>query len=53
MSAEVQVHEQQNDGSEDLVDNAVVKTLATGGEVFLLEKEQMPAENCVAAIMRY
>jgi hypothetical protein len=53
MDNTIELHEAQQDNSEDLVDNAVVKTLATGGEVFLLEKEQMPAEGCVAAIMRY
>ena len=53
MANELQMHETQQEGSEDLIDNAVVKTLATGGEVFLLDKEQMPAESPIAALMRY
>jgi hypothetical protein len=53
MTNELIVHETQEEGSEDLLDNAVVKTLATGGEVFLLDKEQMPAESQLAALMRY
>jgi hypothetical protein len=53
MANEIKIHEKAEGESEDLIDNAVVKTLATGGEVFLLEKEQMPAESPVAALMRY
>ncbi|HEX8331571.1 MAG TPA: hypothetical protein VF622_03060, partial [Segetibacter sp.] len=53
MTNEIKIHENAEGESEDLIDNAVVKTLATGGEVFLLEKEQMPAESPVAALMRY
>ncbi|MFN2459035.1 MAG: hypothetical protein ABR502_12610 [Chitinophagaceae bacterium] len=50
---ELKFHDKQKAESEDLIDNAVVKTLATGGEVFLLEKEKMPADSVIAAIMRY
>ncbi len=53
MANEIKLHETQNAESEDLIDNAVVKTLATGGEVFLLDKEKMPAGSMVAALMRY
>jgi hypothetical protein len=53
MSNELQLHGTANEQSEDLLDNAVVKTLATGGEVFLLDKERMPADSAVAALMRY
>ena len=44
--------ERTEDG-DDLVDVAVAKTLLSGGEVFLLEKEQMPAESELAAVLRY
>ncbi|HYC27241.1 MAG TPA: hypothetical protein VEB42_00475, partial [Chitinophagaceae bacterium] len=44
--------EMTEDG-DDLVDVAVAKTLLSGGEVFLLEKEQMPAEAELAAVLRY
>jgi len=53
MTNELQFHDTANESGEDLIDNAVVKTLATGGEVFLLEKEKMPAESQLAAIMRF
>lgn len=53
MANELQVHETEQEGSEDLIDNAVVKTLQTGGEVYLLEKDQMPADAPLAAILRY
>jgi hypothetical protein len=53
MSNEIKLHETQQEDSEDLIDNAVVKTLATGGDVFVLEKEKMPADSTIAAIFRY
>jgi hypothetical protein len=53
MSNELVFHDSPNEGGEDLIDNAVVKTLANGGEIFLLDKEKMPADCQIAAIMRY
>jgi len=53
MSNELNFHDTPDEDGEDLIDNAVVKTLANGGEVFLLEKEKMPAESQMAAIMRF
>jgi hypothetical protein len=53
MANELVFHDSPDEDGEDLIDNAVVKTLATGGEVFLLDKEQMPAETQMAALMRY
>ena len=53
MSSELQLHDMQMETSEHLIDNAVVKTLATGGEVFLLNRDQMPMGSEIAAIMRY
>jgi hypothetical protein len=38
---------------EDLLEKAVLKTITTGGDVFMLPKEQMPADAVVAALMRY
>jgi len=39
---------------EDLVDMAVIKTLAQGGEVYVLPDEQMPSESTeLAAVLRY
>jgi hypothetical protein len=53
MANELIFHDTPNEDGEDLIDNAVVKTLANGGEVFLLEKEKMPADCQIAAIMRF
>ena len=53
MANELQVQESETEASEDLIDNAVVKTLQMGGDVYLLEAGQMPAEAPIAAIMRY
>jgi hypothetical protein len=53
MANELKVQESEAVGMEDLVDNAVVKTLQMGGDVYLLEADQMPAETALAAIMRY
>jgi hypothetical protein len=53
MNSEIKFYDTPDEGGEDLLDNAVVKTLATGGEIFLLDKEQMPAESQVAALLRY
>jgi hypothetical protein len=53
MENKLTVHENVDGVSEDLIDNAVVKTLATGGEVYVLDRTEMPADSCVAALMRY
>jgi hypothetical protein len=53
MENEIKYSDEKQEDAEDLIDNAVVKTLTTGGEVFLLEKEQMPAQSQLAAIFRY
>jgi hypothetical protein len=42
-----------DEGGEDLIDNAVEKTIINGGEVFLLDRDQMPADSKLAAIFRY
>lgn len=53
MANELVFHDTPDEDGEDLIDNAVVKTLANGGEVFLLEKEKMPVDCQVAALMRF
>jgi hypothetical protein len=40
-------------GTEDLVDKAIIKTIQNGGDVFILDEEQMPAKSELAAILRY
>jgi hypothetical protein len=42
-----------DEGGEDLIDNAVTQTILNGGEVFLLDGEQMPADSQVSAIFRF
>lgn len=47
-------HLQEDDeGAQDLIDNAVVKTLLMGGDVFTLEENEMPNNSQLAAIFRY
>jgi hypothetical protein len=53
MNNELKVEGRETANNEDLVDKTVVKTLVTGGEVFMLEKEKMPAFSSIAAVMRY
>jgi len=53
MGNQLQLHESPDQDGEHLIDNVVVKTLANGGEVFLLNKEEMPADAPMAAILRY
>lgn len=52
-TGEISIHDEQGQESEDLVDMALIKTMMTGGEVFLLEKEEMPAASPMAAVFRY
>ena len=47
------IHNTPDEGGEHLIDNTVEKTLANGGDVYLLEKEEMPADAPMAAILRY
>lgn len=53
MSTEFQFHNSPDEGGDDLIDNAVEKTLMTGGEVYVLDKEEMPFDSQIAAIFRY
>jgi hypothetical protein len=53
MENKVTYSESEDGGNEDLVDNVVVKTLQNGGEIFLLDREKMPADSSLAAIFRY
>lgn len=47
------IHETQQEGDECLIDKTVIKTLLTGGDVFMVSQERMPAPSKVAALMRY
>ncbi|HEV2756244.1 MAG TPA: hypothetical protein VG318_10780 [Actinomycetota bacterium] len=48
-----QVHDERGPGDVDLVDLACRQTLATGGEVFVVEEADMPSATAVAAVYRY
>jgi hypothetical protein len=52
-TTELALHDSGTEDSEDLADQALVKTLMTGGEVYLLEKEEMPADSAIAGVFRY
>jgi hypothetical protein len=53
MNNQLTVHAEQQADDECLVDKTVIKTLLTGGEVFMLPPEKMPASSKLAALMRY
>lgn len=53
MKNELTLHEEQQEGDEDMIDKAIVKTIVNGGEVHVLPKQRMPADSKVAALMRY
>jgi hypothetical protein len=42
-----------NDGEHDLINMAAIKTLTQSGNVYALDKENMPNDSSVAAIFRY
>jgi hypothetical protein len=38
---------------DDLLDEALIKTIRNGGEVYVLDEDTMPAQSVVAAVFRY
>ena len=52
-SSELKVSDEANPGSDNLADRAVAKTIQTGGEVYILNREEMPQPGMMAAIFRY
>ena len=53
MNNQLTIHAAQEDDDECLVDKAVIKTLLTGGEVFILPAAKIPGGSKLAALMRY
>ena len=47
------IHEAQHPKDECLLNNAITQTILHNGDVFILEKEKMPAESSIAASLRY
>ena len=52
-SNELFIHNEQQNSDDSLLDKAVIKTFMNGGEVFILEKSEMPGGAELAALMRY
>lgn len=50
---DLQLHGAEQEGDECLVNAAAAKAIETGAAVFKLDKEQMPADSPMAALMRY
>jgi hypothetical protein len=50
---EVDVHQDPEAVDNDLLDTAAVQTLLNGGTVYAVQREQMPAETYLAALLRY
>ncbi len=47
------MHAERGPGDVDLTDLACRQTLATGGEVFVVEEADMPSATGLAAVYRY
>jgi hypothetical protein len=47
------IEEKEKEGTEDLIDKAIIKTIQNGGDVFMLDAEQMPVQGELAAVLRY
>jgi len=52
-SGAVEQHDQPQVQDQDLLDLAAVQTLLQGGEVYLLNQDEMPTEAPAAAVYRY
>ena len=49
----VELHQEQNNNSVELIDFAAVNTYIQGGKVYLLESSETPVANRMMAILRY
>lgn len=47
------IHDMKQEGDESLTDIAIKKTIANGGDVFVLDKEKMPKDAVIAAFLRF
>lgn len=50
---EAVIHEQEEDGDDCLTNQAVVQTLLHGGDAYIVDKEKMPMEGQMVAVLRY
>lgn len=49
----LEVHASESAADDDLIDKTILKTLLSGGRVFMLDENEMPVRRMMAAIMRY
>ncbi len=49
----LEIHDERNEKDDCLINKAVVKTIANGGAVHVLEPEKMPNGSKITAFMRY
>jgi hypothetical protein len=52
-TGQLEVHEAQEPGDQDLLEMAVLSAYAAGGTVFVVSSGQMPVARAAAAILRY
>ncbi len=50
---DIEIHDNQLPGDEDLLDRAAINTLLRGGTVYIVEPELMPDVTTAAALLRY
>ncbi len=54
LNNKLDIHESQQQGDEDLIDKAIIRTILNAGEVHILENSEMPVPGAsIAALMRY
>jgi len=49
----IEVHEESQNGDEDLLDFAAVQTMAYGGTVYAVDPGQVPGDSPIAAVFRF
>jgi len=52
-SDSIEIHEERQQGDEDLLDLAVAHTIATGGNAYALPADDVPGPHMIAAVPRY
>lgn len=50
---DLEIHEDQLADDEDLLNKTILKTLLLGGQVHMVNQQQLPGDQQIAAVMRY
>lgn len=50
---QLEIHDSKQQGDECLIDKAVAQTYLNGGNTYVLEREQMPKDSLIAAVLRF